>query len=88
MEEKPTIEFPCDDYPIKVIARSSVELTRTVIEIVRLHDSGFQETTVSFNASSKGKYTSVRLAIRATGETQLRALHQDLMSHPLVKLVL
>ncbi|MFV2089170.1 MAG: YbeD family protein [Pseudomonadales bacterium] len=88
MDNQPTIEFPCDDYPIKVIAASSTELERSVVEIVRVHDIGFREETVSLRPSSKGNYISVRLSIRATGVTQLKALHEDLMSHPLVKLVL
>ena len=88
MSDRPVIEFPCDDYPIKVIGASSATFSRTVIEIVRVHDDAFQEATVQEQPSSKGTYTSVRLSIRATGEQQLKALHEDLLAHPLVKLVL
>jgi len=88
VNDRPRIEFPCDHYPIKVIGNSSQVLTRSVVDIVRTHDSEFREETVEEQPSSKGNYTSVRLSIRATGENQLKALHEDLMSHPLVKLVL
>lgn len=88
MSERPLIEFPCDGYPIRVIATSSETLRESVVEIVRLHDDGFQDHTVEERPSRGGNYTSVRLSIRATGERQLRALHADLMAHPLVKLVL
>ena len=88
MDDGPSIQFPVDDYPIKVIAHSDAGLTATVVEIIRTHDAGFREESVTLQASREGKYTSVRLFIRATGEPQLKALHTELMSHPLVKLVL
>ena len=88
MEEEPRIEFPCDGYPIKVIGTSSDGLISSVVAIVRSHDGQFEETTIEEVTSREGNYTSVRLSIRATGETQLKALHAELMAHPLVKLVL
>lgn len=88
MSDRPVIEFPCENYPIKVIGNSSATLRRSVVRIVRTHDAWFSEETVEEQPSRKGTYTSVRLSIRATGETQLKALHADLMAHPLVKLVL
>ena len=88
MDEKPVIEFPCDDYPIKVIGASSDSFAASVAAIVRRHDASFSESSVETAPSSKGNYTSVRLVIRATGERQLKALHEELMAHPNVKLVL
>jgi hypothetical protein len=88
MENRPAIEFPCDDYPIRVICERGDGLVDSVVEIVRSHDAGFQAASVSEQPSRKGTYVSVRIAIRATGERQLRALHADLMAHPMVKLVL
>lgn len=88
VHEPPRIEFPCDDYPIKVIGTSSDSLVSSVVDIVRAHDGVFEESTVVEQKSRAGNYTSVRISIRATGETQLKALHAALMAHPLVKLVL
>lgn len=88
MDDAPRIRFPCDDYPIKVIGASSDELVSSVVAIVRDHDGGFEAATVEERRSREGNYTSVRLNIRATGEAQLKALHEALMAHPLVKLVL
>ena len=88
MTDRPVIEFPCEDYPIKVIGSSSDTLRETVLQIVRSHDADFSELTVEERASSQGTYTSVRFSIRATGERQLKALHAELMANPLVKLVL
>lgn len=86
--EPPAIEFPCENYPIKVIAESGEQLVSGVVEIVRRHDETFRAQSVSLNPSREGKYTSVRLSIRATGEIQLRELHEELMAHPAVQLVL
>ena len=87
IDDKPVIEFPCEDYPIKVIALSSDTLRRAVLEIVSQHAS-FQQDNVEERPSSKGNYTSVRVSICATGETQLKALHEQLMALPNVKMVL
>ena len=66
-----------------MIGTAADTLRQNVVEIVRGHDETFSESCVEENPSSQGNYTSVRLAIRATGETQLKALHEDLMAHPL-----
>ena len=88
MAEKPVIEFPVDDYPIKVIGAAGDEFLSHIAEIVRSHDDGFAPDKVVSQPSSKGNYVSLRLSIRATSEAQLKALHGELMAHPLVKLVL
>ena len=87
-EQKPVIEFPCDDYPIKVIASHSTTLLQSVVEIMQEHDMTFRKDCVEERPSSKGNYVSVRVCIRATGEPQLQALHRDLMALPFVKMVL
>lgn len=88
MEDKPVIEFPVEDYPIKVIGSAGEAFADHVVAIVRVHDQGFEAEQVVARPSSKGNYVSLRLSIRATSESQLKALHRDLMAHPLVKLVL
>ena len=88
MEEKPVIEFPVDDYPIKVIGAAGEEFLGHVAAIVETHVEGFSADQVVSQPSSKGNYVSLRLSIRATSEAQLKALHGELMAHPLVKLVL
>ncbi len=88
MEEKPVIEFPVEDYPIKVIGAARADFLANIATIVRAHDTAFSEDQVVSQPSSKGNYVSLRLSIRATSEAQLKALHTELMAHPLVKLVL
>ncbi|MDH3641648.1 MAG: DUF493 domain-containing protein, partial [Gammaproteobacteria bacterium] len=85
--DAPRIEFPCD-YPIKVIGENHPTLRETVVEIVRLHAPDLADDAISCRDSRAGRYCSVRLSITATGEPQLRALHQALLEEPLVKLVI
>ena len=85
--DAPKIEFPCD-YPIKVIGVNHDNLREVVVEIVRSHAPDLVEESVSLHDSRAGKYRSVRMSINATGEPQLKALHQALLKEPLVKLVL
>lgn len=88
MTDKPVIEFPCDDYPIKVIGHASESFASSIVAIIQVHVEEFEPDNLQEQPSSQGNYTSLRLKIRATGERQLKALHADLMAHPLVKLVL
>lgn len=87
MTERPKIEFPCL-YPIKVIGINHVKLKETVVQIVRRHAPDLLDESVTLRDSRGGNYRSVRFAIQATGEAQLKALHRDLLTQPLVKLVL
>lgn len=87
MTEPPRIVFPCD-YPIKVIGIRSDRLVETVLDIVRIHAPELETQRMTFRDSRKGTYRAVNFFIEATGEDQLRALHQDLVASPLVKMVL
>jgi putative lipoic acid-binding regulatory protein len=86
-QEPPRIEFPCD-YPIKVLGRAAPEFESLVLAVFERHAPGFQEETMVWKASSKGTFTSVTITITATGEPQLKALHEDLMGTGLVRMVI
>jgi len=88
VSNRPVIEFPCEGYPIRVIGQSDAALRSSVLAVVRQFDASFDEATVAEQPSRHGKYTSVRLAIRATGSAQLKALHEALLANPLVRVVL
>jgi len=88
MSDTPKIEFPQTDYPIRVIADSGDTLLEEVVEILRRHDDSLRDDAVELVKSRRGAYSSVRVSILATGEDQLKALHRDLLRHPLVKMVL
>ena len=84
--DAPRIEFPCS-YPIKVIGEVKGSESH-IISIVREHAPEVTPDQVTTRLSSKGKYQSIRFTIMATGEVQLKALHQALMSVPGVRMVL
>ncbi|RTE66969.1 DUF493 family protein [Amphritea opalescens] len=84
----PKIEFPCPDYPIKVIGRDGPDFQDVVIEVVRIHVPDLDITKVELQGSSKGTFTSVRMKITATGHEQLKALHEDLLETGRVTMVI
>ena len=86
-QEPPRIEFPCD-YPIKVLARSSDDLTEVILEVFERHAPGFDRATLTARASSKGTFTAITIFITATGPDQLEALHQDLLGTGRVQMVI
>lgn len=83
----PKIEFPCD-YMIKVIGNAAPDFTEFVVSVVEVHAPGIKESDVSVKDSSKGRFASVQLIIRATGEDQLKALFEDLKASGRVHMVL
>ncbi len=87
-QEPPKIQFPCEDYPIKVLGESSPELHSYVIEIMERHAPGFDQTRITINESSKGRFQSLTVWITATGIDQLSAIHDDLRLNRLIKMVM
>ena len=83
----PKIQFPCD-YVIKVIGDAAPDFTEFVVEVVEQHAPGICDSDVSVNDSRKGRFSSVQLKIVATGETQLKALFEDLKASGRVHMVL
>ena len=86
-DDPPKIEFPCD-YPIRIIGHQTDGGALEIIETVRKHAPEVSPDEISSRLSSGGNYQSVRVTIRATGESQLKALHADLLQLASVKLVL
>ena len=86
-QEPPKIEFPCD-YPIKVLGRAVPEFEATVLAVFERHAPGFEEERIVWKTSSKGTFNSVTITITATGEPQLKALHEDLVDTGLVQMVI
>ena len=83
----PKIELPCA-YPIKVIGAIADAQVPEVIEVVRRHAPEVTPDEINTRKSRAGNFQSVRVTIQATGEAQLKALHQDLMQLACVKMVL
>ncbi len=85
--ETPRIEFPCD-YPIKVIGDVDGASVSEIIAIVRRHAPEVTPDEITTRQSRQGNFQSVRITIVATGEAQLRALHEELIALPSVRMVL
>lgn len=86
--QAPKIEFPCADYPIKVIGYSIDGFQDLVIDIVQQFAPDLDLAKVDTQASRNGKFLSVRLKINATSEQQLKQLHSTLMATGKVQMVI
>ena len=84
----PKIEFPCKDYPIKILGEATEAFKSEVIELVKQHASELDEQRITMNQSRNGRFNSVTVFITATGVEQLKALHEALLAHPGIKMVL
>ncbi|MCL6308205.1 DUF493 domain-containing protein [Pseudomonas syringae] len=81
------IEFPCNDYPIKIIGDTSVGFKDIVMEVLEKY-AAVDLKTLAERQSSNGKYTTVQLHIVATGEDQLRDINSALRATGFVHMVL
>ena len=87
-QEAPKIEFPCANYPVKVVGKGAEDFKDLMLEIFEVHAPGFDYTRVVVRDSSKGNFRSMTVYITATGVDQLQALHKDLSAHQLVHMVI
>jgi len=85
--DAPRIEFPCA-YPVKIVGENRDDFAAQVVELTRRHAPEITDEDVQVRESRAGSYCSVTITIVATGEPQLRRLHESLKAHPLVRLVL
>ena len=83
----PTIEFPCKDYPIKVIGDTGAGFKDEVIAIVSKHAT-INDENIAERQSSNGKYTTLQLHIVATGQDQLYDINSELRATGFVHMVL
>lgn len=86
-DKPPKIEFPCD-YPIKVVGDAAEDFTAMVCQVVSRHDPAFDASTLQSVPSRNGRFVSLRLTLRATGEDQLQALFAELKATDRVHMVL
>ena len=82
------IEFPCADFPIKVLGESGADYHDFVVEIVQLHVPDLEIERIRVNESSGGRFTSMTMYITAQSEEHLKAIHAALIKHDRIKMVL
>lgn len=87
-QEPPKIEFPCENYPIKVMGVASSEYYEQVLDIIEHHASGFDRTKIRVNDSRNGRFHSITVFIKATGIEQLTNIFEDLKKNPSTRMVL
>ena len=87
-QKPPKIEFPCPNYPVKVMGDAGDELHQLVVEVFSEHVPEFHVGLISVRDSSKGKFQSLSVMITASGTEQLQAIFVDLKKNPIVKMVL
>ena len=81
------IEYPCE-FPLKVFGKQHAGFAKAVMEVITQHDPSFTAIKIDMRASKTAKYISLTCTIRATSRRQLDAVYQELVDHPLVKMVL
>lgn len=85
-QKRPEITFPCD-YPIKVVGDAAEDFAAFVCEVTKRHAPDFDAAGIQVIDSRNGRFQSVRLSIRATGEAQLKALFEELKATGRVHMV-
>ena len=87
-ETPPKIEFPCPDYPIKIVGLAGSDFRERTLQVVETFAPGFDVSKMEVRDSRNGKYQSITLKITATGEEQLSQLNTELRKNPQVKMLL
>ena len=87
-QEAPKIEFPCPNYPIKVVGQCIAGYDTIIIEVMRRYDPSLDISKVHAKDSAKGTFRSITLYINATSKDQLETLHVELTSLECVKMVM
>ena len=86
--EQAKIEFPCENYPVKIIGDNHPDFKTLVLEIIERHAPGFDQENLVTRDSSNGRYLSLQVQITALGVEQLQSINEDLRATGLVKMVL
>jgi putative lipoic acid-binding regulatory protein len=84
----PKIEFPCADYPIKVIGHNADDFKQFVIDTMLTYDDQLDLEKVTHQDSKNGKFRSIRLFMTAKSELQLKELNDQLKTSKRVVTVL
>ncbi|NRA22778.1 MAG: DUF493 family protein [Oceanospirillaceae bacterium] len=76
--EAPKIEFPCADYPIKVIGRNENDFRQFVLDFMQQYDAHIDLDNVTHHDSKSGKFRSIRFFMTAQSERQLMDMYKAL----------
>lgn len=88
VQQPPKIEFPCADYPIKIIGDSCDNFVDVVIEVMQRHAPDVDAKNIKRRDSSNGRFLSVQVYIHAQSIEQLENINRDLRETGIVRMVL
>ncbi|QEY58336.1 DUF493 domain-containing protein [Pseudomonas sp. C27(2019)] len=88
VQQPPKIEFPCADYPIKIIGDNCDNFIEVILEVIQRHAPDLDPESVRRRDSSKGRYLSVQICIDAQSVEQLENINRDLRETGIVRMVL
>lgn len=87
-EDAPKIEFPCDDYVIKIVGDSVPELKPFTTSVLKKYDSTVTDGSYRENPSKNGNFISLTVKMRIEKESHLTDLFNELKENALVRMVL
>jgi putative lipoic acid-binding regulatory protein len=79
-KEKAVIEFPCD-FPVKMMGKDRPAFHDAARAIIERHAGPVAEDSLRTASSSKGRFVSLTITIRAESQQQLDAIYMDLSAH-------
>lgn len=86
--EAPRIEFPCEDYPMKVIGEAHPDFQARVVAVLLKHVDAVDEDGFDLQKSRNGRFLSLRFRLRVESVEHIKALFEDLKSLPGIQMVL
>lgn len=78
--DQPVIEFPCD-FPIKMMGKDRPAFHEAARAIIAQHAGPLDDNAWRTANSSKGRFISLTVTIRARSQEQLDAIYRDLSAH-------
>jgi putative lipoic acid-binding regulatory protein len=86
--EPPKIEFPCDDYVIKVVGDVDPTYKPFVASVLSKFDSKVTVEKFKENPSRNGRFVSLTIRMKIEKEEHLKLLFEELQANKLVRMVL
>lgn len=87
-QEPPKIEFPCENYPIKVMGHAGEDYFNFVLNVFDEIAPKYERNAVGTKVSRNGTYQSITIFITAESVEQLSNLHDALRKNSATKMVL
>ena len=87
-QDPPKIQFPCDDYLIKVVGDTHPDYKPFVVSVLVKYDAKVNEQSFSENLSKNGRFVSLTVRMRIEEEAHLTMLFNELKANSMVKMVL